>query len=175
VHTAWGSSPVEANALVPDGLSVIARCALIDVGDLATHWSTREHPYEGGSDHSVFRERGIPAVLFWHFPDFAYHTSLDRMDHVDAEEMHRTGAAILCAALALADAKPSDLDRYLQSLRIESEQRLAACQQRGDELLAAWWRDWFKGARLWLRELCLGKPAAKSPAPSEPAEAPSRG
>jgi len=61
--------------------------------------------FEGGSDHVVFIEKGIPAVLFWHFTDFAYHTSLDRLDHLDLEEMHRTGAAILCTALALADAQ----------------------------------------------------------------------
>ncbi|MCA8962295.1 MAG: M28 family peptidase, partial [Planctomycetes bacterium] len=32
VHTPWGSTPVPADSLRPSGLSVVARCALIDVG-----------------------------------------------------------------------------------------------------------------------------------------------
>jgi hypothetical protein len=94
-------------------------------------------------------------VLFWHFPDFAYHTSLDRLENVDAEEMHRTGSAMLATALGLADPKPVDLDRYLKSLRIEGDVRAQACEDAGDTETAAAWRDWTRGARLWLRELCL--------------------
>jgi hypothetical protein len=163
-HTAWGAGKVDEKSLKPSGLAIIARSALIDVGDLVPGWKTREHPFEGGSDHVVFIDKGIPAVLFWHFTDFAYHTSLDRIDHLDAEEMHRTGAAIACTALAVADARPGDLDRYLRSLRTESDLRLGASQEKGDEKLADSWREWFKGARLWLRELCLGKPPPTPPA-----------
>ncbi len=157
-HTAWGSTAVDPAALVPDGLAIVARCALIDVGDLATNWSTREHPYEGGSDHSVFRDRGIPAVLFWHFPDFAYHTSLDRMAHVDRDEMRRTGSAILVTALAVADARSFDMERYLQSLRIERALRLWACEKDSKDVTAELWNRWFQAARLRLADLCLGPP-----------------
>jgi hypothetical protein len=166
-HTPWGAAPVDERTLKPSGLALVARSALIDVGQLVSGWKTREHPFEGGSDHVVFLEKGIPAVLFWHFTDFAYHTSLDRLDHVDPEEMHKTGAAILCTALALADAKPGDLERYLQSLKDEMDLRLAACEEKGDVQLAEQWRQWFKGARLWLRAVCLGKPAPASPAQTE--------
>jgi Zn-dependent M28 family amino/carboxypeptidase len=161
-HTPWGSASVDASQLKPSALALVARSALIDVGELVAGWKTREHPFEGGSDHAVFIEHGIPAVLFWHFTDFAYHTSLDRLAHVDADEMHRTGAAILCTAMAIADAKPSDLDRYLRSLRDESDVRLAACDHAEDAALAESWREWFKGARFWLRRVCLGKPPANA-------------
>ena len=160
-HTAWGSSPYPAGDLAPDGISVIARCALIDVGSLEGGWTTREHPYEGGSDHAVFLERGIPAVLFWHFPDFAYHTSLDRAGHVDREEMRRTGTAILSTALAIADARPFDMDRYLESLRLEQVFRVAACESSGKAETAELWKQWCKAARLKLAELCLGPPKRK--------------
>jgi hypothetical protein len=170
-HTAWGSSPIDAASLVPDGLSVIARCALIDVGELATNWTTREHPYEGGSDHSVFQDRGVPAVLFWHFPDFAYHTSLDRMSHVDRDEMRRTGSAVLVTALAVADARPFDMDRYLESLRIERALRLAACEKDSKDATAELWKNWFQAARLRIAALCLGAPRATK-APSAPKETP---
>ena len=157
-HTAWGSSPVSADALAPDGISLVARCAMIDVGGLSRGWTTREHPYEGGSDHSVFLQRGIPAVLFWHFPDFCYHTSLDRAANVDKDEMRRTGAAILSTALAIADAKPFDMDRYLASLRLEQGFRLAACETAGKKETAELWKTWCKAARLKLADLCLGPP-----------------
>lgn len=165
-HTAWGSSPVSADHLAADGISVIARCAMVDVGSLSKSWTTREHPYEGGSDHAVFLARGIPAVLFWHFPDFAYHTSLDRAGHVDKDEMRRTGGAILSTALAIADARPFDMERYLESLRLEQAFRLAACDTAGKKETAELWRTWCKAARIRLADLCLGH--AKSPPKPRP-------
>jgi aminopeptidase YwaD len=160
-HTGWGSSPVSPDELLPDGISIIARCAMIDVGSLGRGWATREHPYEGGSDHAVFLERKIPAVLFWHFPDFAYHTSLDRASHVDREEMRRTGTVILSTALAIADARPFDMERYLESLYLEQVFRVAACEASGKTETAERWKAWCTGARLRLADLCLGPPRKK--------------
>ena len=156
-HTPWGASPVEAASLEPNGLNLIARCALADVAMLSEEpWETAEHPWEGGSDHDVFIEKGVPAVLFWHFTDFAYHTSLDRMSHVDPEEMRRTAAAILATALAIADPQAGDLDRYLQCLAAERRLRLEACEEAEKEALAELWSTWCTGARMWLRDQCLG-------------------
>lgn len=179
-HTAWGSRDVARDELSPDGLSVIARCALADVGALSTTWETREHPYEGGSDHDELLRRGIPGVLFWHFPDFAYHTSLDRLDHVDPQELARSTAAALACALAAADARPGDLERYLACVRLELELRAGAALEARDEELAQAWRDWSRGARMWLRELCLPAsehatiPASRANHESAPSEAGAR-
>ncbi len=155
-HTPWGASPVEAEDLSPNGFSVIARCALADVARLTGgDWGTVEHPWEGGSDHDVFIERGLPAVLFWHFTDFSYHTSLDRLDMVDAEELHRTATAIVCTALAMADPRPEDLDRYIRSLEMERVLRTGVAREAADEELAKQWDDWCYAARQWLRSECL--------------------
>jgi len=164
-HTSWGASPVETGELAPSGLSLIAREALHDVAALAGGWQTAEHPFEGGSDHVVFLRQRIPAVLFWHFTDFAYHTSLDRLEHVDPQEMRRTGAVILATALAVADARPGDLARHLESLRIEQELRLSACAEAQRPDLDALWREWFQGARMWLRDLCLHPPRPETQEP----------
>ena len=43
-----------------------------------TKWVVRTNPYEGGSDHTVFAEAGVPSLLNWHFTDRFYHTNLDR-------------------------------------------------------------------------------------------------
>jgi aminopeptidase YwaD len=158
-HTPWGAGKVTPEEVKrsPNGLPVIARCALADVSLIdGGKWPTDEHPWEGGSDHDIFIRAGIPAVLFWHFTDFAYHTSLDRMQFVDPEEMRRTGVALLSTALAVASACPADLDRYIDSLERERMVRVAAAEEVSDQVLAEQWTDWCVGAREWLRNLCLG-------------------
>jgi hypothetical protein len=156
-HTPWGAGQVSPAELKPAGLAVIARCALADVALLeGAQWQTAEHPWEGGSDHDKFIQRGIPAVLFWHFTDFTYHTSLDRMQFVDPAEMRRTGVAIMATALAVAGAVPADLERYLKSLEKERLARMQACEEVSDIELAELWETWCLGTREWLRNLCLG-------------------
>lgn len=166
-HTPWGAWDVEDEWLEPNGLSVIARCALADVAVEADGWTTADHPWEGGSDHDVFIKMGVPAVLFWHFTDFTYHTSLDRMEFLDPEEMRRTGCAILATALAMADPRPEDLDRYIKSVQREREVRVAAAQDAGREDTAEAWKAWCTGARMWLRLQCLGPDAVPPPAPRD--------
>jgi hypothetical protein len=160
-HTPWGKTEVDEGELRPNGLALIARCALLDVADIAEGWETAEHPFEGGSDHEEFIQRGVPAALFWHFTDFAYHTSLDRMEHVDASEMRRTGVALMAAALALADPEPADLDRYLRALNEEENLRVAAATSANQAEIADKWRAWCDGARQWLREQCLRIPESE--------------
>ncbi len=158
-HTPWGQGQVDPGEILPNanGLAVIARCAMADVSLLeGGTWITAEHPWEGGSDHDIFIRRGVPAVLFWHFTDFAYHTSLDRMQFVDAEEMRRTGVALLSTALAVASAEPGDLERYVRTLERERLMRMQAAEEAEDAELAKLWKDWSDAARMWLRELCLG-------------------
>lgn len=160
-HTPWGMAEVDAASLAPNGLAVIARCALADVGALEAGWQTGEHPYEGGSDHDIFIARGLPTALFWHFTDFTYHTSLDRLSMVDVGEIRRTAAAVLATALCLADPQPGDLDRYLRTLNREQNLRVQAADDAGDAPLAQRWREWCEGARHWLRVECLRIPPAE--------------
>jgi aminopeptidase YwaD len=155
-HSAWGAGQVDSEALKPNGFAIIARCALIDVGRIAGGWRTADHPWEGGSDHDIFNAQGVPGVLFWHFTDFTYHTSLDRLKYVDGDEMRRTTVAILSTALAVADPAPTDLKRYLDSLSIEREVRMNAAADVEDQQLEVLWSFWCDGARNWLRKLCLG-------------------
>ncbi len=155
-HTPWGAGEVKVEELKPNGFAVIARCAMVDVGLQDGSWRCADHPWEGGSDHDIFIRRGIPAVLFWHFTDFTYHTSLDRLSFVDSKEMRRTGVAILASALAVADPEPGDLERYLKSLDMEREVRLGAAIEAESPELEALWGMWCDGARDWLRKLCLG-------------------
>ncbi|MDF1797949.1 MAG: hypothetical protein P1V81_02135 [Planctomycetota bacterium] len=158
-HTPWGAGQVDRSMVNPSGLAVIARCAMIDVGLHAGGWESADHPWEGGSDHDVFIKRGIPAVLIWHFTDFSYHTSLDRMDMVDGMELERTQVAILATMLAVADPQPQDLDRYVRSAELERALRVAHAEAEGDrEHVVAAWESWTRGAVGWLRSECLRIP-----------------
>ncbi|RMD86494.1 MAG: DUF4910 domain-containing protein [Calditrichaeota bacterium] len=46
-------------------------------------------PYSGGSDHMMFIDRKIPAMMFSHSPDYTHHTSEDTPDKVDPVELER--------------------------------------------------------------------------------------
>jgi aminopeptidase YwaD len=157
-HTLWGAREVDPEWLRPNGLSVVARCALVDVAAQVGGWATHENPYEGGTDHERFLARGVPAVLFWHFTDWTFHTSLDRLERVDGAELRRSAVAALVTALALADPRPGDLTRYLRSLDRERDLRVAAAEEAGRLEVAEAWRRWAAGARQWFRVLCLDLP-----------------
>ena len=168
-HTPWGAGSVSGPDIVPNGLSIVCREALIDVSYAeeargGRRWTTREHPWEGGGDHDAFLAAGHAAALFWHFTDFSYQTSLDRMPLVDRDELRRTAVAIGAAALAVADARPTDLERHLDSLNLELRTRMdAVLQQEAGPDAERLWKAWFRGARFWLKALTAGEPL---PAPA---------
>lgn len=151
-HTPWGAGRVTRDRLIPSGLSVIARCALLDVAEAEGGWATEEHPWEGGSDHDIFLRRGIPALLLWNFTDFAYHTSLDRFEHIDSVTLKRMTCAILAAALAVADLRRGDVSRYSASLSLERDVRLQAAAKASEADATEAWTEWFEGAHRWLED-----------------------
>ena len=153
-HTAWGAGSVRLEDLVPNGLAVIARCALADVAKIEGPWNTAENPWEGGSDHDVFLAKGIPAVLFWHFTDFTYHTGLDRMNMLDPDELRRMTCAVMSCALALADPLPADLQRYLASVELERELRVTSARAVESVEAEELWNQWCDGSAKWLEAFC---------------------
>jgi hypothetical protein len=167
-HTPWGHGDVRRSMLHPNALAVIARCAMVDVGLAAGGWACADHPWEGGSDHDVFIFRAIPAVLLWHFTDFSYHTSLDRMDMVDGDELERTEVVILATMLAVADPRPIDLDRYIRSIEMERRVRVEAAEAVGKPTVAQAWVDWCRGAVGWARAECLDIPIEEATPPLVP-------
>ncbi len=162
-HTPWGAARVRRDSIRPNGLSLVARLALRDVARAVGGWETREHPYEGGSDHDIFLREGTPAILFWCFTDFAYHTSLDRLSHVDPVVMRRLATAIVATAWSLAHPGPEDLPRYREALALDRELRLGAARGAEREELAAMWEEWFAGAADWLERECRPPTSAAEP------------
>jgi aminopeptidase YwaD len=165
-HTPYGAGSVPEEEIFGNGLAIVMRQALVDVAQHegaqeggAEPWETREHPWEGGSDHDTYLAHGVAACLLWHFTDFSFATSLDRMAHVDADELRRTAVAALAGALAVADARPTDLDRHLATLNLERQMRLdAVVRAEAGEPQLQRWKTWFDQARFWLQAVCLGDP-----------------
>jgi hypothetical protein len=75
--------------------------------------------------------------------------------------MRRTAVALLSSALAMADPKPADLERYLLSLDQERNVRVEAALAGGRDDVAQMWREWTDGARQWLRVECLRIPESE--------------
>ena len=106
-------------------------------------------------------------MLFWHFTDFAYHTSLDRIDMVDPSEIKRTEVAVLATMLAIADPRPTDLRRYVTSNELERRLRVDAAMAAGEADHAEAWNQWCKGAAAWLRAECLNIPIEEATLPAK--------
>ncbi|MBI5280232.1 MAG: M28 family peptidase [Candidatus Solibacter usitatus] len=58
----------------------------------------------GSSDHAVFLNYGVPAVLFNNWPDIAYHTSEDRASGADPTQLKRAAFIALASLVSIAYA-----------------------------------------------------------------------
>ncbi|MED6335521.1 MAG: hypothetical protein VYE81_08980 [Planctomycetota bacterium] len=145
-----GAPALQHKRLRPNGLAVIARCALADVSRLAGGWQTSEIPFESEGGHERFIDVGVPTVLFRHA------APKDR-ESADGEHLRRAAVAAGATALALADPGPADLERYLLTNREELTLRVGVAEEAGEGALAERWRSWCTGVRHWFRTLCLGQ------------------
>ena len=75
-------------------------------------------PYEGGSDHSVFLQNNIPAVLTWHFTDYTYHSSVDTLYMSSAREMGNVNITTAATAYLVASAIDENEDVSEEILKI---------------------------------------------------------
>ena len=71
-------------------------------------------PYTGGSDHMMFVDRKIPAMMFFHDPDYTHHTSDDTPDKVDPVELKRSMFIALGSALYLDRLAPDTAEELLK-------------------------------------------------------------
>ena len=159
-HSAWGSSRVTAaelkGSLLNDLHLAICRRRAKDTG-----WIVKTNPYEGGSDHTEFKNAGIPSLLNWHFTDRFYHTNLDRPDKVSAAEMVNVGVATATSAWFLASATEQDAVATVELIANAASARLALEQTQNatPEIMSAW-RKWYGEALDSVRRLSAGGPSA---------------
>lgn len=107
-HTLWGAGDPKnydlGGIFINDLYMASAQITSATVKDtLGYDFAVDVCPYEGGSDHSQFLAKGIPAVLTWHFTDYVYHTSVDTLYMASADEMASVGITSLAAGYFAAN------------------------------------------------------------------------
>lgn len=155
-HTAWGASEVKASELKGSLLNDV-HLAICLRRAKDTGWVVKTNPYEGGSDHTEFKNAGIPSLLNWHFTDRYYHTNLDRPDKTSPAEMVNVAVAVGTSAWFLASADEQDARQVTALLQRAEAERLALEQKQGAsaEILDAW-RKWYAEARESVTRLPVG-------------------
>jgi aminopeptidase YwaD len=135
-HTEWGRSEVKAETLKGDLINDLhlAICGRVST---RTGWVVKTNPYEGGSDHTVFGEAGIPAVLDWHFTDRYYHTNLDTADKTSPSEMRNVGVSVAATAWILASTGESTALAVAQVVARAGTARVAIEEGEGAKIAAA--------------------------------------
>ena len=106
-HTLWGAgnpASVDIGGIYLNDLYMAAAQTVIDRHN--PDFRVDVCPYEGGSDHTRFLQRGVPAVLTWHFTDYVYHTTVDTLYMSSAQELEDVGITSL--ATAYMTANPSE-------------------------------------------------------------------
>jgi aminopeptidase YwaD len=130
VHSEWGRGDVRESDLKGSFVNDYIMAAM-NARQAETGWPVRSNPFEGGSDHVSFLDQGIPAVLMWHFTDPYYHTSLDRLSEVSADELANVSLATLALVHHFAQAgfgRAEEVLRIVMSaarIRLETEARNA--------------------------------------------------
>ncbi len=174
-HSEWGASDVKADSLKGSLLNDL-HLAICLRRAKDTGWIVKTNPYEGGSDHTVFVEAGIPALLNWHFTDRYYHTNLDRPDKTSPFEMMNVGASIATSAWFLASADERDSQAVVDLVAASADARLALEQRQGpsivagasdkaraeatEQLVIAAWRKWYSEALESVRRLPVSGPSS---------------
>lgn len=121
-------------------------------------WQVGWNPWEGGSDHDPFlwyqtspgNYYPIPAVLTWHFTDYFYHSNLDTMDKVSADELRNVGITTINVGYFQAIAEEEQAIGIMEIVRRHAWQRF----------------DWeeanSKGALTWAYEKALSEGKSKT-------------
>ncbi|HZL99732.1 MAG TPA: M28 family peptidase [Planctomycetota bacterium] len=116
---------VENMAQMVDGLEIRTPRG----GASAFNW--RMTPYSGGSDHMMFIDRKIPAVMFSHSPDYTHHTSEDTPDKVDPVELERCELIATGAAWFLANLEERQAEDLVALVTAEGLRRIGRTWRDG--------------------------------------------
>jgi len=136
-HSEWGGGGVKAETLKGSLLNDLHLTIARWRSHHANGWIVRTNPYEGGSDHTVFADRGVPSLLNWHFTDRFYHTNQDTIDKVSPAEMENVGITVAASAYSLASARPEDAMATVALLENAGRARLQLERKQGPEVVAS--------------------------------------
>lgn len=129
-HTLWGRSSEEDIRKVDIGGNFINDLYMAAtqqvIAQVDPDFEVLVNPFEGGSDHEAFLEKGVPAVLTWHFTDYVYHTAKDTLFFSSARELENVGITSLATAYMAANANEAGTREMLELIYDAAEERFAA-------------------------------------------------
>jgi len=132
-------------ASVPSALDVVVEdmAAMVDRLDVRTPRGSRSAfnyrvtAYSGGSDHMMFLDRKVPAVMFSHAPDYTHHTSEDTPDKVDPVQLERCEILAAGTLLLLSDLTFKQAELLLQRVAARGSERMLQATEKARRLTDA--------------------------------------
>jgi aminopeptidase YwaD len=91
-------------------------------------WTTQHY---GSSDHVVYMQHGIPAIIFSTWPDPWYHSSQDTPDKLDATQFKRAAVVGVAAAEIIASADDSMDARITAESLGRGTERMGTAERKG--------------------------------------------
>ena len=131
------SMPSVVNDVVENMAQMVDRMNVRTPRGSLSAFNFRTTPYSGGSDHMMFIERKIPAVMFSHSPDYTHHTSEDTPDKVDPVELERCEIIAAAAMLYLANLETEQAAELTYLAASNSVGRLSAAFGKAFQQLSA--------------------------------------
>jgi aminopeptidase YwaD len=132
------SRPSYLNDLVASLLQYVDQTEIRSQQGLNAQFNYRLSPVaaiSSGSDHSVFNDGGVPAMQFNYWPDNFYHSSEDRIVHVDPTELKRSGFTAASAVYYLATAGPTQARDLAWEATTNGEKWMAEVTRQSVRLL----------------------------------------
>ncbi len=139
-----------------NGLNLLTRLALVDVGMACRPWNSIEFAFDAGPAHEASYPDTVPRI---YMAPNGLNVDVSRSDQPFVREVDRAALALWSSAAAVAGARTTDLDRYLDSFLLEARFRHYEAGQAGESDQP--WQEWLREARLWLRAVVLGLPLPK--------------
>lgn len=127
-------TPASVPSVVNDVVAAMAE--MVDHMQITTPRGSRSAfnyritPYSGGSDHMMFLDRDVPAVMFSHAPDYTHHTSEDTPDKVDPVELERCELIATSTLWYLSELSAEQADDLVWLAGANARKELGEAQRR---------------------------------------------
>jgi|GEM_PF-1329278 len=124
-HTPWGAAPPPWPC-PGHYLSLFTGELARTLAEQHDGWTSAETPYEGGSEHTVLLEAGLPAQRLWYFPDPLYRSQLDTPGHLDPQQIAAAALVAATSAWISARADRAGAERLLTLVYDRAVARMSA-------------------------------------------------
>jgi hypothetical protein len=130
------SLPTVFDAVLEEMAAEVARTDVRTPRGSLSEFNYRNTPYSGGSDHTMFIDRKIPAAMLNHSPDYTHHTTDDTIDMVDPVELERSELLATAAFWYLANLDGEQALDLAHLAYANSSRRLAEAARRAQRWVA---------------------------------------